>query len=210
MYFNKENLQNMDGSRRLNIINSVTGIKPANLIGTSSKEDGSNVAIISSVVHLSSNPALIGFFMRPHVDYRRDTYNNIQENKVFTINHVTSDIVQRAHYTSAKLAANQSEFDACGLEEEYLESFAAPFVKESSVKMGLSLREIITIKSSGTSLIVGEIEHLMLPDNSLNDSNYLDLEATQSIGVSGLNSYYKMAFKASYPFVRGTDMPEFD
>lgn len=210
MYFNNESIKSMDKIQRLNIINSITGIKPANLVGTQSKKHGSNLAIISSVVHLSSNPPLIGFFMRPHKEFRRDTFNNIQENGEFTINHVSSEIVEKAHYTSAKLDENQSEFKACGLKEEYIESFSAPFVKESHIKMGLRLKEVIEIPSSGTSLVVGEIEHLTLPEHSVNEKHYVNLEASKSIGISGLNSYYELAFKESFPFVRDGEVPNFD
>ena len=42
----------MDKIKRLNIVNSITGIKPGNLIATMSKENETNLAIFSSVVHL--------------------------------------------------------------------------------------------------------------------------------------------------------------
>ena len=51
---------------RLNLINSVTGYKPANLIGTKSRGGISNLAIFSSVVHLGSKPPLIGIVTRPN------------------------------------------------------------------------------------------------------------------------------------------------
>ena len=85
MLLNKNDISTLSLARRINLINSVTGIKPGNLIGTVSSSGNQNVAVISSVVHLSSNPALIGFFMRPHQDFRRDTYNNIIETGHFTI-----------------------------------------------------------------------------------------------------------------------------
>jgi flavin reductase (DIM6/NTAB) family NADH-FMN oxidoreductase RutF len=62
MYLNKEDILKAERIFRLNLINSITGVKPANLIGTQSKEGNSNLAIFSSVVHMGSNPALVGFF----------------------------------------------------------------------------------------------------------------------------------------------------
>ncbi len=73
----KADISNMSKIFRLNLINSITGIKPANLVGTKSLDGKSNLAIISSVVHLSSNPPMVGFFMRPSKEVRRDTYDNI-------------------------------------------------------------------------------------------------------------------------------------
>ena len=50
---------------RLNLINSITGYKPANLIGSKSTKGKTNLAIFSSVVHLGSKPPLIGIITRP-------------------------------------------------------------------------------------------------------------------------------------------------
>ena len=91
MYYSKEDIQNTSRVKRLNLINSVTGVKPANLIGTISESGVSNLAIFSSVVHLGSNPALLGFIMRPRHEVRRDTYDNILFSNCFTVNQVHPD-----------------------------------------------------------------------------------------------------------------------
>ena len=58
MKWTQADIRNEDRLRRLNLINSVTGIKPANLIGTISEAGVPNLAIFSSVFHLGTNPAL--------------------------------------------------------------------------------------------------------------------------------------------------------
>ena len=58
--FDAVDIKSMSKIFRLNLINSITGIKPANLIGTKSKDNLENLAIFSSVVHLGSNHALLG------------------------------------------------------------------------------------------------------------------------------------------------------
>lgn len=65
MHLTKEDIRATEKIRQLNLINAVSGIKSANLIGTKSKAGHSNLAIFSSIIHLSSNPATIGFMMRP-------------------------------------------------------------------------------------------------------------------------------------------------
>ena len=80
MKFTSNDIKNLDKVYRLNLINSITGIKPANLIATRSKDGVDNVAIFSSVVHLGSNPAMIGFVMRPQSNINSDTYQNILDN----------------------------------------------------------------------------------------------------------------------------------
>ena len=207
MVLTKSEIQNLDKVRRLNIVNSITGIKPGNLVATKSIDGVTNVAIISSVVHLSSNPALIGFITRPHGEYRRDTFNNIMETKSFTINHIHKNIIEKAHFTSAKFEQSISEFDSCGLTEEYLENQNAPFVKESSIKMGLKYCEHISIQSSNTTMIVGEIEQLVVPDDIIQPNGYVDLSTADSVGISGLNSYYDLKFLNSFPYARVQNVP---
>ena len=47
-----------------------------------------NAHVFSSITHLGSNPALLHFTLRPNT-VPRDTYKNIRENCVFTVNHVS-------------------------------------------------------------------------------------------------------------------------
>ena len=109
------------------------------------------------MIHLGSNPALLGFISRPGKLVPRHTLENIKENKFYTINHINESIVEQAHYTSAKFDKDQSEFELCGLSEEYLYGFKAPFVKESHLKLGMQFLECLPIKANGTVLIIGEI-----------------------------------------------------
>ena len=205
----KQDILDCDRIKRLNIINSISGIKPGNLIGSISDKGTTNLAIISSVVHLSSNPPLIGFIMRPRGEVKRDTYNNIRENHLFTINHIPTSHIEQAHYTSAKFDTEISEFDRCGFTPEYIEGFKAPFVKESKIKMGLKLVEEIPIPSSKTTMIIGEIQQLVLPDNAMNETGYINLEQAGTAGIAGLNSYYKLQFLDSFPYARVEDVPTF-
>ena len=206
MQYTKEDIQAMDKIARLKIINSVTGIKPGNLIGTVSKEGVSNVAIFSSVVHLGSNPPLLGFISRPRTAEVGHTYTNIMETGCYTINHIHPSFIEKAHYTSAKFDASVSEFERCGLTEEYVAGSLAPYVNESTFKMSLRFVQAIEIPLNGTVLMIGEIEELILPEMVNGD---IDLEQTQSVGISGLNSYYELKKVGHHPYVRTTDVPEF-
>lgn len=209
MYLSKADIENTPRVKRLNIINSVSGIKPGNLIGTKSSVGLPNLAIISSVVHLGSNPALLGYILRPADEVRRHTYENILETGFFTINHIHQSFIKEAHYTSAKFEAEESEFEKCGLTEEYQYDFQAPFVGESQLKMGLKHVESVEIKSNGTLMVVGEIQHLVIPDDSIDDRGYLDLGKANDVGISGLNSYYEMKKIGEFPYARIGEIPDF-
>ncbi|CAM1334726.1 flavin reductase family protein [Tenacibaculum aestuariivivum] len=208
MQYTKHDIKQLDWVTKIKVINSVTGIKPANLIGTISNNGKTNVAIFSSVVHLGSDPALIGFIVRPSGEIPRHTYNNILQNGYYTINHIHPEFSKKAHYTSAKLDVSISEFDRCNLSEEYITNFKAPFVKESNFKIGMRFKEAIDISLNDTILVIGEIEHLILPENAI-INNDVNLETTNSVGISGLNSYYSLNKIASYPYARASEVPEF-
>ena len=204
--FTKKNINEMDKIFRLNLINSLTGYKPANLVGTRSNNEISNLSIISSVIHLGSNPALLGFLLRP-ATVPRHTYSNIRETGYYTINHVHKSFISKAHYTSAKFEEDVSEFDTCGLTEEFRGDFQAPFVKESNIKLGMHFLEEHIIKANKTIMIVGEIVHLILPENIIQPEGDLDLNAVDDVCISGLNNYHEVKQIAAFNYSRPGQPP---
>jgi len=100
-HFSLQDLTEMPSRYRANLINSCTGYKSSNLIATQNKDKGTNVAIFNSVIHIGSTPPLIGFILRP-TTVPRNTYKNIKETGVFSINQVHKDMIKDAHHTAAK------------------------------------------------------------------------------------------------------------
>ena len=109
--FSYKDINEMHHLYRINLINSCSGYKSANLIGTKSKSGISNVAVFSSITHIGSDPSMLGFFLRPTTQIR-NTYTNIKETRKFTINHIHEDILHDAHHTSAKYADSISDWTA--------------------------------------------------------------------------------------------------
>ncbi len=209
MHYTKKAIEEMDRIQKIKFMNSVSGIKPANLIGTNSNTGQTNLAIFSSVFHLGSDPALLGFITRPTGEVPRHTLENIKETKAYTINHVSSSFVKQAHYTSAKLDSNQSEFKACGLTEEYIADFKAPFVRESAIKMGMQFKQAIDIELNGTILVIGEIQHLIIPDAAVTKDEDIDLSKVNVACISGLNTYYSLKKINRFPYARPNEIPDF-
>jgi flavin reductase (DIM6/NTAB) family NADH-FMN oxidoreductase RutF len=90
--FSLNDINQMHHLYRINLINSCSGYKSANLIGTKDTDGISNVAVFSSLTHMGSNPGLLGFFLRP-TTVIRDTYDNIKTSGKYTVNHVYEDII---------------------------------------------------------------------------------------------------------------------
>ena len=156
MHYTRDQINDLEKIKKINLINSCSGYKSANLIGTISKEGITNVAVFSSVTHLGSNPPTLGFILRP-TTVPRDTYKNILESGVFTINHIFEDIIEDAHHTSAKYEEAISEFDITSLEDEYYNDCIAPFVKGSPVQMEMKFIEEYHIKSNNVIHIIGTV-----------------------------------------------------
>jgi len=203
-HFSLKDIKGFERFFRANLINSITGYKPANLIGAVSAKGDSNLAIFTSVVHLGANPPLLGFIQRPVGEFSH-TYKNIKETGYFTVNHVHAEFAEKAHLTSAKYKAGVSEFEKCGLKEERLDGFIAPFVKESKIKMGLKFVKEMPIDLNDTVLMIGQIEHLFVDTVALPENGDLDLSAVNDICVSGLYTYNSVEKINTFPYAKNLD-----
>ena len=192
---------------RLNLVNGLPGFKPANLVGTTTPEGQTNLAIFSSAIHLGSDPPVLGLVTRP-TTVPRHTYQNIQQNGgCYTLNHVPLALAAPAHYTSADFADDVSEFDACGFTAEYRDDFPAPYVAESAISIGLRLREEHPI-FNGTALLVGAVEHVYLRPEALRPDGTLDLAALGTAAVSGLDGYHAVAAPVRFGYARPGQFPQ--
>ena len=188
VHVNLKDIEEMDKIYRLNLINSCTGYKSANLIATKSHDGITNVAVFSSVTHMGSNPAMLGFVVRP-TTVPRNTFDNLIETKVFTVNHIHDKMIEQAHQTAAKYEGHVSEFNKTGLTEEYLDGFYAPFVKESEIKLGCRLINRYEIKENDTIFIVAAIENIYYDEGIQMPDGWLRLDDAGTVAINGLDGY---------------------
>lgn len=188
-HISNSEISSMEKLYRINLINSLSGFKSVCLIGTKNKDNQTNLSIISSLVHIGSNPALFGIIIRPGV-VERHTLENILETKCYTINHINEAIYKQAHQTSARYPREISEFDATDLNTEYKNDFKAPFVKESHIQFSLEFKQKVEIEINNTILIIGEVKDIYIPNDSLFDDGFIDIEKAKTITCTGLDSYH--------------------
>jgi flavin reductase (DIM6/NTAB) family NADH-FMN oxidoreductase RutF len=187
-HISRDDISQMEKVERLNLINSCTGYKSANLLATKSLDGKSNVAIFSSLTHLGSNPALIGFIMRP-TTVPRDTYKNIRETGYFTVNHITVNMIEDAHHTSANYELGISEFDKTNLEEEYKPNIEIPFVKGSPVQLYCKYVNEYYIKENDTIHIIASIENLFFEEELEHKDGWLQIDKGNVVTLNGLDGY---------------------
>lgn len=189
LVLDRNDIDGLERRYRAALINSVTGFKPAILVGTADAEGNSNLAIMSSLVHLGSHPPLLGIVLRPD-GVPRHSLENIRATGVYSVNHVHQNMIAAAHQTAARYPRDVSEFAATGLSERWLDGIAAPLVSDAAVCLVLELRQELPLEINGTHLLIGEIIHLEFPEHAQHSTGAIDPALADSVALSGLDSYH--------------------
>ncbi|MEM6517294.1 MAG: flavin reductase [Bacteroidota bacterium] len=201
IYISNEDFKNFEHVYKINLINSCSGYKSANLIGTKSASGQENVAVFSSVIHLGSNPPLLGFVCRP-TTVTRHTYENIKETKFYTLNHIHSEILEDAHHTSAKYEREISEFDKTKLTSEYKGDFHAPFVMDCPLQIAMEYVSEYLIYENNVILVIGKIIGLYAQDDIIKHDGFIDLTQGKIAAINGLDGYAVPENNARFDYQR--------
>jgi flavin reductase (DIM6/NTAB) family NADH-FMN oxidoreductase RutF len=189
MRITKNDISEMEKRYRTCLINSLPGYKSLHLVGTVDPYGTTNLCLFNSVFHIGANPPLLGMVCRPDMP-NHDTLSNILATGCYTLNNVLPQWYQHAHQTSANYPSGKSEFELCGFTESFSDKFKAPFVEQSTVKIGMELRRTIDIDINNTTIVIGEIMQVVLDESIIGNDGYIDHGKAGSITVTGLDSYY--------------------
>jgi flavin reductase (DIM6/NTAB) family NADH-FMN oxidoreductase RutF len=209
IHFNGEQISELEKQYRISLINGLVGYKALNLLGTANLHGVTNLCLVSSAFHLGANPPLIGLVIRPQREHN-DTLNNIKATGEYSLNNVLPEWYKKAHQTSAAYPSGVSEFDACGLKKQYANGFKAPFVAQSTVRIGLELRELIDVEINRTTIVIGEIVHIITNDDVVTTDGYVDHIKAGTVTVAGLDTYYIPQVLGRLSYAKpGTEPQEF-
>jgi flavin reductase (DIM6/NTAB) family NADH-FMN oxidoreductase RutF len=200
-HFKVNSVDQMERFYRANFINGLSGFKSPVLIGTVNDNGENNLAIFNNIVHLGSDPALIGFVNRPK-QAAPHTLSNIEGMGLYTMNHVTADMIEKAHQTSAKYPQGVSEFDKTGLSPEFLGDCKAPFVKESPVKFSLVMQQVIPIHFNRTFFVIGAIQDIYLDRDIIDADGCLNLQQADIITSLGNHEYFTLQKNSKLPYAK--------
>jgi len=190
--FDRVGLAGLPQRYRARLVNSLSGFKSANLVGTCAEDGATACCIVSSVVHLGSNPALMGVVFRPPGGDSHN-YHNLKRSGCFTLSHVASDFMEAAHQTSARYPEGESEFDAVGLTPWWFEvgpeRFDAPAVAESPVRMGLTVEDDMALPN-GCRFVLGAVQWVDFDAAIQVEDGFLDLARARTVCIGGLDAYH--------------------
>ncbi len=193
MNITSEQIDQLDKHFRVSLINSLLGYRSLNLLGTASTDGITNLCIVSSAFHLGASPPLLGLVIRPEREHN-DTLRNIKSTGAFTLNNVLPEWYPQAHQTSASYPSGVSEFDRCGFKKHYVKGFKAPFVAQSTIRIGLEIREVMEMEINNTTIIIGEIVHILAADGLISEDGTVDHQKAETMTVAGLDSYFLPQF----------------
>lgn len=188
-HFTSADWHQKEGRYWTTLFNTISGPRTVVMIGTQNAVGIGNIGLFNSLVHIGAKPPLMGFILRP-TSVSRHTYENLKINGVYTINHVSTELIEMAHQSSAKYDSQIDEFNEIGLTKELTEGFKAPFVQESPIKLGLEFVEDHFIQTNGTRLIVGEIKHVIIDSRLIRSDGFVDTTMAETVLTSGLDAYH--------------------
>lgn len=207
MIYTHDALMQMEKQYRAMFINSLGGFKSLQLLGTVNEAGNTNLSVYSSIFHLGANPPLMGMVARPPGP-QHDTLKNIKTTGFYTLNNVLATFYKEAHQASARYPSGDSEFKHCNFTEAYVDGFKAPYILESSLSIGLELKEVLPISHNETSIVIGEIKWVKVSEDFVSEDGFVDLEKAGSITASGLDSYHTTKKLARLSYAKPEKFPE--
>ncbi len=165
--------------------------RPIAWAGTRSKDGFNNLAPFSFYNAFSSTPPIVGFSTIPRLDGRKkDTLQNVIDNKCFTLSAVSRRLVTEMSKSAALLEPEEDEFSYAGLEPAEAQTINAPYVKDALLVFECELNQVISfgdVEGSG-NLILGQIKHININDDIYEDG-YVNFEKLDPVGRLAGNWY---------------------
>ena len=165
--------------------------RPIAWAGTRSKDGINNLAPFSFYNAFSSTPPIVGFSTIPRLDGRKkDTLQNVIDNKCFTLSTVSHRLVTEMSKSAALLEPEEDEFSYAGLKPAEAQTINAPYVKDALLVFECELNQVISfgdVEGSG-NLILGQIKHINIDDDIYEDG-YVNFEKLDPVGRLAGNWY---------------------
>ena len=139
--------------------------------------------------------------MRPHT-VPRDTLQNIKDTGEYTINHICTSILEKAHQASARYESQLSEFEQIGLSVQMTDQVKAPYVLESHIKLGMQVKDIKLLAINQTELVIGQIVEVIVEPKWVAQDGYVDIQAAGSVTVSSLDAYHSTQLIARLAYAK--------
>ncbi|MEM7229542.1 MAG: flavin reductase family protein, partial [Planctomycetota bacterium] len=172
--------------------------RPIALVSTIGTDGQTNLAPFSFFNGVGSNPMTVMFCPASHPDGSdKDTLRHarpVDEGGTgeFVINLAIEDYVQRVAAAAEPLPPHESEFDLSGLTPSPSVIVAPPRVAESPVVFECRTTMIVQTNpgaAGGGNLVLGEVVHMSIRDDLVNERWHVDQAALRAVGRMGGRQY---------------------
>jgi flavin reductase (DIM6/NTAB) family NADH-FMN oxidoreductase RutF len=162
--------------------------RPIGWIGSVSEDGVPNLAPYSFFNCVSGNPPT--FVFSPGRGMRKDTLSNVREVGEFTINIVTTEVVEAMNATAASHDPDVDEFVAAGLTAVPSASIRPPMVGECKANIECVVTQIVDIGHAehGSAVVFGEAVEFHVADHLL-DGTRIDQFNLAAVGRHVGNAY---------------------
>ncbi len=185
--------------------------RPIAFVSTISPGGLPNLAPFSFFSGIGSNPMTLLFCPANHPDGReKDSLRNAEFTErggvgEFVVNVATEEYARQVAAASEVLPYGESEFDLVGLTQTPSVRVRPPRVLESPVAFECRTREILRLNPGGDrggNIVVGEVVHLYVRDDLINDRYHIDPEKLRAIGRMGGPVYTRTRDRFEMPMSR--------
>ncbi len=165
--------------------------RPIGWIGSRSADGVNNLAPFSFFGAVCANPPTVVFGASRAA--RRDTTANVLDTGVFTVNIVTSEVIDKVVASAAPIPSDTDEFDHAGLTPVMGTEVNAPMVGEARARLECRLSHHVQLgEDHGTDVIFGEIVAYHVDDDLL-DGTRIDQAGLHAVGSHVANTYSRIS-----------------
>lgn len=174
---------------------------PVFIVGSYDKDGKPNAMNVAWGGICSSAPPCISVSLRK----ARKTYDNILENKAFTINIPSESYIKEADYFGIVSGKNVDKFVATGLTPVKSDLVEAPYIKEFPVIIECKL--FSTLELGIHTQFIGEIIDVKIDESALNEKDLPILDIIKPIlYATEIKEYYSFGQSVGKAFSIGKDI----
>ena len=166
--------------------------QPATLVATTDNFGQTNLMMASWAGIVSKSPPT----MAVSLHYNRQTYANIIETEMFSVNVVTPDFIAEADLCGLCSGRHEDKLSLTALKTEAANITGVPLVVDSP--LNVECRFSKTIELGDYRLILGEIVEIYVCDSAYNDKGKADAKTFDPlVYLGGLREYWTLGEKCA-------------
>ena len=176
---------------RYQLLTTLVVPRPIGWISTQSAQGTPNLAPYSFFAAISSTPPLVAVSIGQRRGHPKDTLVNIREMGAFSVNVVSTDLVEAMNTSSADVPPDTDEFQLAGVTALEGGVVEAPYVAEAPAVLECLLFKEVDLGESASTLVIGEVKAVRLSPGLqlVPGSLAVDPESLKPVGRLGGEEY---------------------